>query len=177
MQATLLDTVLVVRERLRGALPEHVKDAFVREHDRFAALFAIPAAMRPRTFAEHAAYMARMFASGDLAVAPCARDMAGFLVGRGDGYRWQPALGRAVEALTTELVPRDLARDFGLRGSPVLARLALRALANVARVTPDVARAIPARAQAERRLAGLRASAVAAWTERQLFGLAKQTTG
>jgi uncharacterized protein (DUF2236 family) len=175
VQATLLDTVLVVRERLRGALPEHVKDAFVREHDRFAALFAIPPALRARTHAEHAAYMARMLASGELAVAPCARDMARFLVGRG-GDAMQPPLGRAVEALSAELLPGDLARAFELRGSRRWARVALHALAPVARIAPDAALAIPARAQAERRIARRPASRVAAWTERRLFGLAKKST-
>jgi len=176
VHATLVDTVLVVRERLRGALPAHVKDAFIREHGRFAQLFAIPAALRSRTFAEHAAYMARMLGSGEIAVAPCARDMASFLLGRG-GRGPQRPLGRAVEALTAELLPPELVAAFGLRGSATLARGALAAMAPISRVMPQGVRAIPARAQAERRLARRPASRIAAWTERRLFGLAKQTTG
>jgi uncharacterized protein (DUF2236 family) len=176
VHATLLDTVLVVRERLRGALSEHVKDAFVREHGRFAALFAIPPELRSRTFADHTAYMQRMFDGGELAVAPCARDMASFLIGRSANGRQRP-LGRAVEALSAELLPSRLANEFGLRASAGITRAALRALSPVARAMPDRAWAIPARAQAERRIARRAPSRVAAWTERQLFGLARQTAG
>lgn len=175
VHSTLVDTVLVVRERLGGALPEHVKDAFVREHHRFAALFAIPAVLLPRTFAEHTGYMTGMLASGQLAVAPCARAMAGFLVGRTrpDGSRGaQPVLGRAVEVMSAELLPGDLAAAFELRASPGLARASLRALA-LARVLPEDLRAIPAKAQARRRLAGRGTSRLAAWTERRLLGLAR----
>lgn len=174
VHSTLVDTVLVVRERLGGALPEHVKDAFVREQNRFAALFAIPAAMHPRSFAEHTAYMARMLGSGEICVAPCARSMAGFLVGLSGAGSGQPILGRAVEVMSAELLPAELAAAFGLRASPALARASLRGLALGGRALPAEARAIPAKAQAQRRLAGRATSRLAAWTERRLFGLARR---
>ncbi len=174
VHSTLVDTVLVVRERLRGALPEHVKDGFVREQNRFAALFAIPAALHPRSYADHSAYMQRMLGSGEISVAPCARDMAGFLVGRAGSGSAQPMLGRAVEVMSAELLPRELVAAFGLLASPALARASLRGLALGGRVLPAEARAIPAQAQAQRRLAGREPSRLAAWTERRLFGLARR---
>ncbi len=168
VHATLLDTVLVVRRELRMGGDV---DGYVREMNRFARLFGITHADSED---EHAAYMAAMFASDRLAVAPCALAMARFLVGRGG--RVQPPLGRLTEALTAQLLPRHLADAFELRGSP-LAAAGLAALGPFYRRLPDRAVAIPARAAAERRIAGRPASRLAAWMERRLFGLARQATG
>src|SRR5205823_1498464 len=87
VHATLADTVIVVREFLDGPVAD--KDAYIVEQNRFAMLFGIPSDRLPRDWAEHAAYMQRMF--GELRVAPCAREMAGFLLGRGPS---QPPPGR-----------------------------------------------------------------------------------
>jgi uncharacterized protein (DUF2236 family) len=174
VHATLVDSVLVVRTRLDGPLEAQLADAYVREMNRFAALFAIPAGLLPTNHAEHAAYVAQMLASDQLAVAPCARDMARFLIGRG-GLA-QPPLGRITEALTASLLPPDLADAFGLRPSAI-AGLGLDALGPIYRRLPARAVAIPARSAAERRLTGRPPSRVAAWTERRLFGLARQATG
>jgi uncharacterized protein (DUF2236 family) len=174
VHATLMDTVIVVRERLGGAIPERTKDAYTIEMNRFAALFGIPREKLPRTWADHVGYMQRMFASGQLAVAPCAKEMATFLLGR-TGTR-QPALGRLAEALTAELLPRELADAFGLSRSRVTS-VGLSAAAPVYRRLPRALVAIPAWSEAMRRLAGKPPSKIAAWTERQLFGLTRQVTG
>ena len=166
VHATLVDTVLVVRERLGGPLPVADKDAFVREQNRFAALFAIPPALLPRDHAGHAAYMERMLTGDQLAIAPCAQEMAKFLFGGG-------AIGTLVEAITSTLLPRHLARGFALADAPVVANAAWGALGAVARV-PVM---IPARHDALRRIAGRPPSRLAAWTERRLFRLAKRTSG
>jgi uncharacterized protein (DUF2236 family) len=47
VHATLVDTTLVVRELLDGPLPDAIKDGYVVEMNRFAALFGIPDALRP----------------------------------------------------------------------------------------------------------------------------------
>ncbi len=172
VHATLVDTVIAVRERLVGPLPAHARDAFVRDHNRFARLFAIPAAMLPGDWAAHRAYVADMVASRRLVVAPCARDMARFLFGDGRG-----GLGRLVEAVTAELLPARLADEFGLRRSPAMARATLAAVGAAARVLPANATLLPAHRDARRRLVGLPPSRMAAWTERQLFGLAVRTSG
>jgi len=174
VHATLLDTTIRVRELLDGPLPTSIKDAYVVELQRFAALFGIPRAMLPQSWAEHAAYMAEMIGSDRLAVAPCAREMARFLVGR--GARVQPPLGRIAEALTHELLPPHLADQFGLRGTPRRTRAGLVAFATVYRRLPRSVVAVPAHTDARRRLAGQGPSRLAAWTERQLFGLAQRAT-
>ncbi len=176
VHATLVDTVLVVRERLDGELPVAIKDKYVVEQNRFARLFGLRDALLPRSWAEHAAYMERAIAT--LAVSPPAREMGAFLVGRG-GVQ-QPALGRIAESITATLLPRHLVSAFGLAESPrttAAVHAALAAFARVYRRLPARAVALPARSEAVRRIAGKPRSALDAWSERQLFALAQRTTG
>jgi uncharacterized protein (DUF2236 family) len=167
VHATLVDTVIAVRERLDGALPLATKDAFIIEQNRFAALFGIPRALLPLGYGDHSAYMNRMVPQ--LEVAPCAREMARFLLGRGAGA--QPPLGRVAEAVTATLLPDRLSAQFGLARSDLLARAAFAVLAPLPHVM------IPARAGAHRRLRGQPPRRFDAWMERQLFGLSRQVTG
>src|SRR6185295_17883771 len=95
---------------------------------------------------------AEMIASDRIAVAPCAREMAGFLVGRAAAD--QPPLGRIAEAVTAHLLPPRLAAEFGLRDAPGRARIGLGAFGLVYRRMPHRLRGIPARSQALRRLDG-----------------------
>lgn len=175
VHATLVDTTLVVREHLDGPLPVDLKDRYVLEMNRFAQLFGIPAQLLPESWAAHAAYMARMLASDRIAIAPCAREMAMFLVGRG-GPR-QPPLGRVTEAVTAALLPPAIATQFELRGSPRIARAGIAAFATLYHRLPRSVVAIPAAADARRRLTGRGPSRWSAWTERQLFELARLATG
>ena len=175
VHATLVDTTLVVRELLDGELAPELKDRYVLELNRFAALFGIPRGLLAHGHAAHAAYMAKMIASDRLAVAPCAREMARFLVGRG-GDGAQPPLGRIGEAITAELLPPHLAAQFELRAAPRRARAGLAAFAACYRRLPRRAFALPAADEARRRLAGRAPSPWSAWTERQLFGLARRAT-
>lgn len=181
VHATLVDTTLVVRERLGGPVAPADRDAYVTEMNRFAALFGIPRAKLPSSWAEHAGYMERMLGQvdGTLAVAPVAREMAMFLVGRG-GPGPQPPLGRLTELVTATMLPRHLVRAFGLASSTLSTagvHAALAAFGPVYRRLPRALIAIPAWSEANRRLAGRPPSKVAAWTERRLFGLTKQVTG
>ena len=175
VHATLVDTTLVVRELLDGPLPAAVRDGYVIEMNRFAALFGIPEPLRPASHAAHTAYLDAMLASDRLAVAPCARAMARFLVGRDRDH--QPPLGRIAEAVTALLLPPELATQFALRAAPRRARVGLGAFGAVYRRVPRAARSIPARVAAERRLDGLPPSRIGAWAERRLFGIARHTTG
>jgi uncharacterized protein (DUF2236 family) len=181
VHATLVDTTIAVRERLDGALPTALKDTYIAEMNRFAALFGIPRDLLADSWSEHETYMRCMLASDLLVVAPCAREMAGFLVGRGrGGEHEQPPLGKIAEALSVELLPPDLVRAFDLRVprlSRTATRLSLAALAPVYRRLPRRLVTIPARSEAGRRIRGQTPSKLAAWTERQLFGLTRQVTG
>src|SRR5262245_37265043 len=135
VHATLVDTTLLVRERVGGPLPGSIKDAYVIEMNRFAALFGIPSALLPGSWAAHDAYMRAMLASDRIAVAPCARAMARFLIGRGGSH--QPPLGRIAESVTALLLPPHLASQFELRSSRRSARLGLGAFGLVYRCIPD----------------------------------------
>ena len=179
VHATLIDTTIAVRERLDGALPTALKDTYIVEMNRFAALFGIPRDLLADSWSAHEVYMRRMLASDTLAVAPCAREMASFLVGRG-GEHEQPPLGKIAEALSAELLPPGLVRAFDLRVSRMSrtsARVALAAFAPAYRRMPRRLVTIPARSEAGRRIRGEPPSKIAAWTERQLFGLTRQVTG
>ena len=175
--ATLVDTTIAVRERLDGALPPALKDTYIGEMNRFAALFGIPADDLPTTWAAHGLYMHRMLGAQTIAVAPCAREMAMFLVGR-EGH--QPPAGRVAEAITASLLPPRLAHEFDLRSSRASAlgvRAALAAFAPMYRRVPHALVAIPACSEAARRIAGRPPSRFAAWRERQLFGISGRVTG
>lgn len=176
VHATLTDTTIAVRERLEGSLPRAVKDAYTVEMNRFARLFGIPTALLPTSWAEHTDYMERTIPT--LAVAPPAREMAAFLIGRASPA--QPALGRIAEAMTVELLPARLAADFGLERSRVSAlgvRAAIATLGPMYRRLPAQLVAIPARSAAHRRLAGLPPSKLGAWAEDRLYALSSRVTG
>jgi len=174
VHATLVDTILLVREHLDGPLPDATKDGFVIEMNRFAALFGIPPSLLPWSWLAHDSYMCAMFASDQLAVAPCAREMARFLIGR-DGAH-QPPLGRIAEAVTALLLPAHLAAQFELRPTPWRTRVGLQAFGLAYRRVPHILRDLPAHREALRRLAGLPASRIGAWAERRLFGLTRHVT-
>jgi uncharacterized protein (DUF2236 family) len=144
----------------------------VREQNRFARLFAIPSAVLPRDWSDHRAYMRDMVAGDRLAVSPHAREMAAFLFGDG-----RVPLGRVVASITAELLPPRLVREFELARRPAVARVALAAFGAMSRALPGALTALPAHRDARRRLVGKPPSRIAAWTERQLFGLARQTAG
>lgn len=175
VHTTLVDTTIAVRELIDGPVPVAIKDAYQRELHRFAALFGIPNEVLPRSWAEHERYVADMLASNTLAVVPCAREMAGFLVGKLGGPH-QPVLGRIGELVTEAMLPPALAAQFGLRSAPRRTRLGLAAFARLYRRIPRSLVGIPACTEARRRLAGQPPSRWSAWTERQLFGLARRTT-
>lgn len=173
VHATLVDTTIRVRELIDGPLPVAIKDAYMIELHRFGALFGIPAQQLPASWSEHVAYVDSMIDSHALAVVPCAKEMAGFLIGKGSA---QPVLGRTAELVTHAMLPPRLAAEFGLRGAPRRTRAALAAFAALYRRIPRSAVMIPACSEARRRLAGQGPSWWSAWTERQLFGLARRTT-
>ncbi len=176
VHATLVDTTIVVRERLDGALPLSTKDRYIVELNRFAALFGIPKSLLANTWTEHADYMRSMIDGDTLAVSPHAREMGQFLFGRGLPND-QPSLGRVGEAVSATLLPPHISRAFELRASPLPVRAGLAAFRTLYHQLPARVVALPARSEAERRLVGQPPSRFSAWTERQLFGLAHRATG
>jgi uncharacterized protein (DUF2236 family) len=177
--ATLIDTVVQVTERVRGPLAAADKDAYYVATWSFARLFGIPDAALPPDWPAFTRYMASMFASPILTVAPPARAMAAFLVGRGPGQRQNP-LAATVEAVTSALLPDHLRAAFDLRHGlreRATARAVLLAARPAQRLAPAALRFLPAYTDASRRIDGAGPSPWAAWVERQLFALAGKVAG
>lgn len=184
VHATLVDTTLLVRDRLGGPLPAAVRDRYVVEQHRFAALFGIPRELWLQSAADHDAYMREMLAGDRICVAPCAREMAKFLVGRGaaetasaEDRPRQPWVGRLGEALTHALLPRHLAAQFELRGSRALVHRGLAAFGAMYSRLPRATTSLLAAAQAREKLTGEPVSRFAAWTDRLLATAAQRSTG
>lgn len=180
VHATLVNTTIVVRELLEGPMPPAIADRYIVEMHRFARLFGIPYSLLSRTHAEHSAYMRDMLASDRIHVSKSAREMGQFLFGRAPD-RAQPPLGRLAEAVSASMLPPALVDAFELRPAPRLVAAALAMTRTVHRRLPAVLTRIPAHAEALDRVTGRLAtrgpSPLTAWTERQLFGLAKSVAG
>jgi len=173
VHATLADTILVVRERMRGPIERALADRFIADQNQFAALFGIPRDLLPSSYAEHAHYMARMLApDGPLFVTPPAREMAQFLFGQG-----RTSLGKLAEITTAALLPDHLVRAFALTAAPRRAAAAMSTFAALYRRLPRAATLLPAHAEALARLDGRPRPLFAAWGEKQLLGLAKRVAG
>ena len=176
--ATLIDTVVVVSELVRGRIPRAHKDAYVRGSHQFARMFGIPEAMLPASWDDFTAYMDRTLASGTISVSPPARAMAAFLLGRGDG-RPQAPLGRWVERVTAALLPPRLRDEFGLRwsfGDAARVRLAVAAARPIYALLPRQIRWLPAYQDARRRLSGREPAALSRLLDRGLQQLALRAT-
>ena len=180
VHATLVNTTIVVRELLDGPMPASIADRYVVDMHRFARLFGIPHALLSPTHAEHTAYMREMLASDRIVVTPSAREMGQFLFGRRPD-RPQPALGRLAEAMTAALLPPALVDAFELRPAPRLVAATLATFRAIHRRLPAAVTRIPAHAEALERVTGRLGergpSRLGAWTERQLFGLARSVAG
>jgi uncharacterized protein (DUF2236 family) len=179
VHATLADTTIAVRTRLGYRFAPGELDRYTIEMNRFAALFGIPRELLPRTWAEHERYMAEMLASDRLAVAPVALEMSKFLLGRGC-IGAQPPLGRLAELLAAAMLPPRLRAGFELaysRTDRVAIAIGFQTLGRLYERLPRSLVAIPAHAEAKRRLAGKPPSELSAWAERALFGLSKRVTG
>ncbi|MEO6773731.1 MAG: oxygenase MpaB family protein, partial [Kofleriaceae bacterium] len=148
--ATLVDTTVLVRARLGTPVARAELDRYTIEMNRFAALFGIPPALLPASWADHEAYMARMLASDTIVVSPVAREMARFLIGRGDASA-QPPLGRLTEMLAEQMLPAHLSAQFGLSASPRMVRAGFATLAPIYNRLPARLIAIPAQTDATRR--------------------------
>lgn len=177
--ATLIDTVVRVTELTRGRLSRRRRDDYIRASHQFARMFGIPEAMLPPDWAAFARYVDGMLGSGAIAVAPPAREMAAFLLGRGAG-REQTPLGRWLERITAALLPARLREEFGLAwgfGDAARVRLAVAALRPGYALMPPTLRWLPAYQDARRRCEGKGPRVITRWLDRGLQQLAGMATG
>lgn len=168
VHATLIETVVVIREATHGPLAEADKDAYCRDARRFGALFAIPEPLLPTTWAALRRYVDDMIARGTLTVTAAARATAAYLFGG--------RLGPVVQAVTAGLLPPAIragfALPFGRREQRQFAA-AMTAARGLARL-PAATRDLPAYRDAQRRLRGLPPAPWSRWLEHRLFALAGQ---
>jgi uncharacterized protein (DUF2236 family) len=178
VHATLVHTVVHVRELVLGRMPAPLKEAYYRDSWQFARLFGIPEAMIPPTWAAFDRYVAETIASSTLTVSEPAREMSRFLFGdQGTGRRGR--IGRWLELMTTGLLPEKLRRQYGLSwglGERAAFTASIAAIAPAWRLLPQRLRYLPAYVDAERRVAGKPPSTFARWMERRLFALATLAT-
>ncbi len=170
--ATLVDTVVVVYQRIAGALSPALREAYYRSSWTFARLFGLADEHLPPTWDAFAAYVARMIASPAITVTAPARSMAGFLFGG--------RLGAATQLVTAALLPPSVRDQFALPyGTTERAAFAatVAAVRAVRIATPAAAWDLPAYRAAQRRLAGLPPSAWTKWLEHRLFALAGRSAG
>jgi len=167
VHATLMHTAVQARELVLGPIAPAVKDAYLRDGLQFARLFGIPDALVPRSWAAFDRYVAEMFESPVLTVAPAAREMARFLFGgRAGGF---------VRVIATGMLPPRLRREFGLPWGLAERAAFTAALASIRagwRALPRRARYLPAYVDAIRRVAGKAPSPMTKWVEGRLYGLA-----
>lgn len=165
--ATLVDSVVVVYERVAGGLSPQLREAYYRGSWTFARLFGLADEHLPPTWSAFRAYFDRTAASSTITVTAPAREMAGFLLGG--------RLGAATALVTSALLPPPVRAQFGLRyRAPERAAFAatLASLRAVRAATPRALWDLPAYRDAERRLAGLPPSALTHWLETRFFALA-----
>lgn len=165
--ATLVDSVVVVYDRVLAPLPAPLRERYYRGSFAFARLFGLGDEHLPPTWADFAAYVERTVASPVITVTAPARAMAGFLLGG--------RLGAATRPLTAALLPAPVRAQFGLAYGPAERAAFATTVAGVRalrRVTPRAAWDLPAYRDARRRLHGLPPSAWSRWLEARLFALA-----
>ncbi|HYC05865.1 MAG TPA: oxygenase MpaB family protein [Azospirillaceae bacterium] len=126
VQATLTDTALKAHDLMLPSLPEAERRRYWEESRRLSGLFGVPAGTLPDDYADFRGYMRGMLRGGALEVTPEARQIAEQLF-RGGSKPWL-ALPGWYRDLTAELLPRPLARAFGLEPGPAAAKRAGAAL-------------------------------------------------
>lgn len=169
VHATLVDSAVLAFERVVRPLTGHERDRYLREGHRFARLFGIPDRLLPSRWADHEAYMSRMYR--ELRVTAPAREMAGFLL-EPPLPLLQPA-ARWYRLVTTGLLPPPIRDGFGFsfrRRDELAFRASLASVRAAYRALPQRLRYVPAYTRAVRRLAGLPGEdRIASWMERVLL--------
>ena len=157
VHATLVDTAIVVREALFGALDAYRAERFYQEQKRFAYLFGIPDEAMPADHPAFRAYMERMLGSGEIAVGRPAREIARFVLAAPT-----PALGPVMDwyqVMTAGLLPASLRGEFGLRFGGLeraVYRASVAAMRPAIKVLPRRLRYFPGYLEAEARLGARR---------------------
>jgi uncharacterized protein (DUF2236 family) len=133
VHVTLVDTFLMTYERFVAPLTPTERDRYCLEATVSAPLLGLTPDALPRSAAELSACMARMLASGEVAVNDTARRLADEIVSRGLPWPARPLLALA-RLPTVGLLPAPIREAYGFEWTPRQER-ALRLLATATRRT------------------------------------------
>lgn len=154
--ATLVHSAVIAHDLVLPPLSPGERQSYYEESRRMAALFGIPAALLPATWAELESYMDAMVASDKLGANALSRDLAQHVLhGRGS---WVP-VPRWYRALTIAWLPEQLRTEFALKfgaGEQRRAALAAKWLPHIYRRLPAPVRFVGPYQEAVARLAGRR---------------------
>jgi uncharacterized protein (DUF2236 family) len=175
VQATLVDTSVLMYETFIGPLSDADKEALWQDNRRFARLFGISDATLPPTWAAFRNYFDATVASDLLTVGAASRRMAHFLLTPPNtlvtpAWRWYAAL-------TTGFLPERLRPALGFawgRSQRLVFGATLAALKVSWRRLPSRLRWLPAYVDARRRLRGEARDPLGLVAERLVLGALRQ---
>jgi uncharacterized protein (DUF2236 family) len=153
VHATLVDSVLSVREHVFGPLDAYRTEAYYQESKRFAWLFGIPDELIPADHAAFRTYFQDMVESDRLAVGRPAREIGTYVLAS-PLRAFRPAM-EWYRVLTAGMLPDPVRRAYGFRFGRMdraLFAASLRALRPAIRALPRQLRYLPAYLEAEDRL-------------------------
>lgn len=151
--ATLVDSSQVAYDRWVQPLRAEEREVHYQEQRQLARLFGLLPGDFPPTYRELSRWMGACVASGEIAVGPAARALAGVFL---EGRTGPPGLALPFRVLAAGTLPEALRAQFGLRWhAPVRAvfRVADLLLQRSVRRLPPFLREIPMARQARRRCA------------------------
>jgi uncharacterized protein (DUF2236 family) len=142
--AALAESAMLVYGKYVRALSRDERDALWADYRVVGRCFGLRARDMPADSEAFEAYMAGMYASGELEVTPRARELAIDIVLHPPApLRFRP-LVELVNQITIELLPGDLRRQYGFRRDPVRAVAVHGGAEYVRRVLLPVVRLAPA---------------------------------
>jgi uncharacterized protein (DUF2236 family) len=133
VNATLIDTTLLVYRRFVGALSEDEEERYYQETREAAVLFGIPAEVVPPDLDTFRAYVDAVIEGPELRATPEGRRLVHDILRPPLPLRWRLPT-EAVRLLTLALLPPRVRELFGLRAGPA-ARLTLASASVASRTT------------------------------------------
>ena len=116
--AALAESAMLVYQKYVRSLSRDELDALWRDYRVVGRLFGIPANRMPDDIDGFEAYMADMYAGGDLYVTPQARDLSVQVVMRPPVPVWARGLLELANQTTVGLLPPDIRRQYGFSWDP-----------------------------------------------------------
>jgi uncharacterized protein (DUF2236 family) len=153
VHATLVDTAIRIYDRFVEPLSADEAEAYHAEARQIAVRLGVPDATLPLTLAELRAEMARLIATGEVAVAATARELAPIVM---YPARFPPRpIWDLAHLVSLSVLPPAIRRGYGIgwsKGRERGVRLLAAASRRLLPLVPDPLRHVPAARSADRRL-------------------------